>query len=71
MEVFMKFATVLMSLILAGVFANAQGTATAPATSAQEGAKMEAPVKKEKKHKKHSKKEKAEKSEKAEEGTKQ
>lgn len=64
----MKFATVLMSLVLAGVFANAQGTAAAPA--AQEGAKMEAPVKKEKKHKKHGKKSKSEKAEekKSEEG---
>lgn len=54
----MKFATVLMSVILAGVFANAQGEPAAPAT--QEAAKVEAPVKKEKKHakKKHGKKEK-------------
>jgi len=59
----MKFATVMMSLVLAGVFAQAQGGAAAPATGSTEGAKMEAPAtaKPEKKSKKHhgKKKEKA------------
>lgn len=55
---FMKFVTVLMSLILTGVFANAQGE---PAPAPQEGAQVAAPVKQEKKlkgkkKKKHEKK---------------
>lgn len=65
----MKFALVLMSMVLAGVFANAQGTEAAPQSSgAVVEQKAEVPVKKEKKekHKKHSKKEKSEKSEKTE-----
>ena len=61
----MKFATILMSLVFAGLFAHAQAP-EASSTGAAEGAKMEAPAKpekKEKKHKKHSKKEKSEKTE--------
>ena len=65
----MKFTLVMMSMIMAGVFDNAQGTESS-APQQNSGAaveqKAEAPVKKEKKHKKHSKKEKAEKSEKNE-----
>ncbi|HEX7675199.1 MAG TPA: hypothetical protein VF412_13575 [Bdellovibrio sp.] len=64
----MKIATVILSLVFAGMFAHAQAPEAGPATGS-EGAKMEAPAKaekkekKEKKHKKHSKKEKSEKSE--------
>ncbi|MDG0815758.1 hypothetical protein [Bdellovibrio svalbardensis] len=69
----MKFATVLMSLLFAGMMAHAQGEA--PATTPAGGAEMSAPkaetsVKKDKKHKKHGKKEKSEKSEKTEGMTK-
>lgn len=62
----MKLATIIMSLVLTGVFAHAQGAATEQTAPAQEGVKAEAPMKKEKKekkHKKHGKKEKSEKSE--------
>lgn len=62
----MKFATVLMSLLFAGMVAHAQGEApkTAPAGGAEVTApKAETTVKKDKKHKKHGKKEKSEKTE--------
>ncbi|MFM6928269.1 MAG: hypothetical protein ACKOX6_07380 [Bdellovibrio sp.] len=74
----MKIATITMALVMAGLFAHAQGEPAATQTPAQP-ATMEQPKaetghmnKKEKKHKKHGKKaEKAEKSEKSEntEGT--
>jgi hypothetical protein len=55
----MKFATVLMSLMFAGVFAHAQGAPTEPVSSeVKQEVKAETKVAKEKKHK-HSKKDKA------------
>lgn len=65
----MKIATVILSLVFAGMFAHAQAPEAGPATGSSEGAKMEAPAKTEKKEKKHKKHSKKEKSEKTEEGT--
>lgn len=67
----MKIASITMALVMAGLFAHAQGEPAATQTPAQPAA-MEQKAdsghmnKKEKKHKKHSKKEKSEKSEKME-----
>ena len=50
----MKIATVILSLVFAGMFAHAQAPEAGPATGS-EGAKMEAPAKAEKKEKKEKK----------------
>ncbi len=64
----MKFALVLMSVIMAGVFANAQGEAAGsqqnPGAAVSEQKVEAVKEKKEKKHKKHSKKKKEQKEQK-------
>ena len=59
----MKFATVLMSLMFAGVFAQAQGTASAPEVKqevkTEKAETKEVKVSKSEKKHKHSKKDKA------------